>query len=186
MKFSSEDIAHQRFESRFRGYDTDQVREFLVVVARELEDLVQLCRQHERELTTARTELADYRRREKSLQETLEMARTTAIETKERAEREAEVLVAEAELEAQRIRAEAQADADRIREVAQAEAERASAAAQVEVTEAREEVRELRERRVRAVSELRATLEMHLHLIDSQKTPEWVESREIERELQSS
>lgn len=159
MKFSSEDIANQRFEVRFRGFDADQVREFLHVVARELDELQSVNRVLARDLDEAKTELAEYRKRERSLHDALEMARETAAEIKERAEREADVKVAHAEVESERMLAEA-------REL---------------VAEQRDEMRQLREQRRRAVAELRATLEMHVHLLDSQKVPDWVESQEIDR-----
>lgn len=159
MKFSSEDVAQQRFEVRFRGFDVDQVREFLIVIARELDELAMANRTLTRELDGAQKELADYRKRERSLHDALELARETAKEIETRAERAAEVRVAQAELESEQM-------LTRAREAA--EEEQAA-------------MRELREQRHRAVAELRATLEMHLHLLDSQKLPAWAESQELDR-----
>lgn len=159
MKFSSEDVAQQRFEIRFRGYDPDQVREFLAVVARELDEVATENRRLQRDLEAAQREVTDYRKRERSLHDALQMARDTAEDLKQKAEREAEMRTAEAELEAERIVARAQRAADTLAE----------------------ESRRLKEQRRRVVAEMRATLEMHLHLLDSQKQPEWLESGELAR-----
>jgi len=154
MKFSIEDVANQRFEMRFRGYDPEQVHEFLAVVARELDAVVTDGRRLERELAAAQRELGEYRKRERSLQDALEMARETAEELRQKAAREAELRIAEAELEAERVVTRAQRAADALDE----------------------EGKRLKEQRRRVVAELRATLEMHLHLLDSQRQPDWVES----------
>ncbi len=157
MKFSSEDIAQQRFETKFRGYDPEQVREFLTVVANELAGMLSENRRLQRENDDLSEELVEYRRRERSLHDALEMARNTADEMKERAEREAEILVAEAEVAA----------------------ERAIARSERKVQEEREKLSGLKEQRRRVVAELRATLEMHLHLLESQKLPDFEREDEV-------
>ena len=151
MKFSSEDVAQQSFETKFRGFDPEQVREFLTVVANELATLVSENRSLQRHNDELSEELAEYRRRERSLHDALEMARNTAEEMTERAEREAEILIAEAEVAA----------------------ERAIARSERKVEREREELARVKEQRRRVVAELRATLEMHLHLLDSQKVPDY-------------
>lgn len=151
MKFSSEDIAQQRFETKFRGYDPEQVREFLTVVANELAGLLSENRHLHKENADLEDELAEYRRRERSLHDALEMARNTADEMTERAEREAEILIAEAEVAA----------------------ERTIARSERKVQNEQDELARLKEQRRRVVAELRATLEMHLHLLESQKLPDF-------------
>lgn len=152
MKFSSEDVAHQRFELRFRGYDRDQVREFLTVVGAHLSDYVVENQRLRRENDELRREVLEYRGRERSLQDALEMAKSTADEVTKRAEREAGVLVAEAELAA----------------------ERKIVGAERAVEAAREAITALKEQRRRVTAELRSTLEMHLHLIESQRDPAYL------------
>lgn len=149
MRFSSEDVAHQRFERRFRGYDTEQVREFLSVVGAHLSDYVVENQRLTRENDSLRKEVVDYRRREGGLQDALAMAKNTVTEVTERANREADVIVAEAELAAQRKLVGA---------------ERA-------VQAARDALAALKDQRRRVISEMRSTLEMHLHLIDSDHVP---------------
>lgn len=160
MRFSSEDIRQQKFEIRLRGYDREQVREFLTVLAAHLSDYVAENKRLNRENEEMSRELAEFRRRERSLQDALEMAKTTATETRERAEREAGVVLAEADLAA----------------------ERKIVGAERAVTAARQALAALKEQRLRVVSEMRSTLEMHLHLIDSQREPDYLSEVEEDEE----
>jgi len=164
MKFASEDVAQQKFETAFRGYDREQVREFLTVLAAHLSDYVSENRRLNRENETLAKELAEFRRRERSLQDALEMAKSTADEVRDRAEREAGVVRAQAEVEAERKIAEA---------------ERVIAAA-------RGSLQALKEQRRRVVAEMRATLEMHLHLIASQKLPDYLFDESSDGEVEES
>ena len=160
MRFSREDIAHQKFEVKLRGYDREQVQEFLSVLAANMSDYVSDNRRLNKENEEIAKELAEFRRRERSLQETLEMAKSTAQDVTDRARREADLLIAEAELAAER--------------------KHASAARAIE--DAKKELQELMATRRRVVSEMRATLEMHLHLIDSQRDPEYLSEVEDDEE----
>lgn len=160
MRFSREDIAQQRFQVKLRGYSQEQVREFLSVLAGDMSDIVTENRRLNRENEQLTREVAEFRRRERSLHDALELAKSTAEEVKERARRDAEVIVAEAELAA----------------------ERKYAAAARAIDQAKQELRELMEKRRRVTSEMRATLEMHLHLIDSQREPEYLSEAEDEED----
>lgn len=153
MKFNPDDIAAQTFETRFRGFDIDQVREFLGTLAREVASLDEELREIRRDRDELAAEVKGYRRREKSLQDAWEAATTAAEEMRHQAERDAQLRRAEAELDAERIMDEAR----RAMESAAAEVER------------------LRDHRQRFRAELRATLEMHLHLLDSQRPPRGLE-----------
>lgn len=158
MKFSSEDVATQRFEVRFRGYDREQVREFLTVIGAHLGDYVAENQRLLNENEELRKEVRENRRRQQSLQDALEMAKNTADEVTSRAEQRAEVIVAEAELAA----------------------ERKLVAAERAVETARARLEELKDQRRRVTSEMRSTLEMHLHLIDSQKEPAYLQDDDEE------
>ena len=149
MRFSSEDIAQQRFEVKMRGFDREQVREFLTVIAANLADYVAENRRLNTENEALAKEIAEFRRRERSLQDALEMAKRAADEATDRAERQAEVIIAEAELFA----------------------ERKVVAAERAVTAARDGLSALKDQRKRVITEMRSTLEMYLHLIDSQVEP---------------
>src|SRR5690554_2942623 len=103
FKFSADDIANQSFQSKFRGYDADQVHEFLEGLAREWRQVQDAVRRMQDELDEQTRELRDYRRRERSLVEALEMARQVAEEIRHQADRDAELVLAETELKAERM-----------------------------------------------------------------------------------
>ncbi len=156
LKFSSDDIAQQTFERRFRGYDVDQVEEFLDTVARHWERLVSELKQTRRELEEANERIDEYRDREQSLQDSLEMAKNVADEVKQKAERDAELTVADAELEAERILAKAEKQA----------------------TKLREDIYQLKQQRVRYRAELKSLISSHLEMVDEIETPDDVEEVE--------
>ncbi|MFB6352034.1 MAG: DivIVA domain-containing protein [Bradymonadaceae bacterium] len=144
LKLSAEDIANQSFQRCFRGYDPDQVEEFLEAVAREWEHLVSLVKQARERAAERADELEEYKDREESLQDALEMAKKVSDEIKEKAEREAELKIADAEVEADRILAEVEE----------------------EVASLREDIQSLKKQRNRYKAELRSLVNNHLEMID--------------------
>jgi cell division initiation protein len=143
LRFSADDIANQDFERSFRGYSPQQVREFLETVAREWEHLVTELERMRKENDRQEDSLAEYREREQSLHEALNMAKRMADDIKEEAEREAERTVAEAELEAERIVAGAEERVDSLRD----------------------DIYALKQQRNRYRAQLRGLLESHLQLV---------------------
>jgi cell division initiation protein len=144
FKFSAEDIANQTFQSRFRGYDTDQVHEFLETLAKQWRELQKSHRELEDELDQQTRELRDYRRREKSLVQALEMARQVAEEIRHQADRDAEMVLADTELKAERMLARAEQ----------------------RVSELRGEMFELQQQRARFYNETRQMLQSYGSMFD--------------------
>lgn len=97
------EIQQHQFKSRFMGYDTASVDQFLEIVAEELERLHR--QNNELKETLARTTVAleHLRDREKSLQQTLMTAQQVSEDMKANARKEAEIIVAESHLEGERI-----------------------------------------------------------------------------------
>lgn len=139
FKFSADDIANQSFQSKFRGYDADQVHEFLEGLAREWRQVQDAVRRMQDELDEQTRELRDYRRRERSLVEALEMARQVAEEIRHQADRDAELVLAETELKAERMLTRAEQ----------------------KVGQLRSEMLELHQHRVRFQSELKHMVESY-------------------------
>jgi cell division initiation protein len=144
MKFSPEDIANQSFQKSFRGLDPEQVREFLVGVAREWEQLAAEVKRLQNEVEGQQKELRDYRRRERSLVEALEMAKQVADEIRHQAERDAELVIARTEIKAEKILAQAEG----------------------RVAELRAELFELQRQRIRFQTQMQHMLESHRQLLD--------------------
>ena len=144
MRFSSDDILKQRFQKKVRGYDTEQVEEFLEGVAREFDHLAEELKRSQRETEASTREVKDYRRRERSLQDALDMARQVAEDVRHQAERDAELIVAEAELKAERI----------------------LSGVETRLKVLREEMVSVQHQRIRFEAELRATIEAHRKMLD--------------------
>ncbi|TDP77549.1 DivIVA domain-containing protein [Bradymonas sediminis] len=159
IKFSAEDIVNQTFETRFRGYDRAQVDEFLNGLSREFDHIVTEHKQARQELKEYKAELSEYRRREASLHDALNMARQVGEQIRQQSERDAELTIAEAELRAERM----------------------LAGVQNRVSALREEMFELQQQRVRSQTELRNVLESHLKMLDLLSPPENVQRSSISR-----
>jgi cell division initiation protein len=150
MKFSSDDILSQTFESKLRGWDPAQVREFLASVAREWDHIVDELRGLRTENEQLQRDLREYRRREKGLHDALEMAKQMADEVRHQAERDAELVVAEAELKAERI----------------------LSGVEQRVADLRAELMDVQQQRIRFEAELRAVIESHQKMLQMLSAPE--------------
>jgi cell division initiation protein len=103
MNLTALDIQRQSFETRFRGYDPDEVRTFLNVVA---EEMVALSSENERldeEVRRQSSLLAEHHEREQILKNTLVAAQRTSEEMKENAKKQSQLLLKEAELVSDRL-----------------------------------------------------------------------------------
>jgi len=115
FKFSAADIANQSFQTRFRGYDVDQVHEFLDGLAREWREVQTSYRALKEEMDKSSKELREYRRRETSLAQALEVAREVADEIRHQADRDSELILADTELKAERMLAAAEQEVEQLR-----------------------------------------------------------------------
>jgi cell division initiation protein len=103
MPLTPLDIVNKEFKHGFRGYNEDDVNEFLDEVVRDYEALI---RENDelKENTSGMTErLEQYRKLEATLQSTLVIAQQTSEEVKQAARKEAELIVREADNKADEI-----------------------------------------------------------------------------------
>ncbi len=107
MRITPLDIRRQEFKKVFKGYDPHEVNVFLEIVAKDMEDLIR----ENTELTERARELdgkiEDYKRMEKTLQDTLTSAQRATDELRRNAEKEAELIVRNAKIQADHILEEA-------------------------------------------------------------------------------
>jgi cell division initiation protein len=111
MKLTPLDIQRQSFESAFRGFDRDEVRTYLNVVAEEMEQLRSENEKLQEEVRRQSALLAEHREREQILKNTLVAAQKTSEEMKENAKKQSQMLLKEAELASDRLIETAQAKA---------------------------------------------------------------------------
>lgn len=97
------DIRKRTFSLRFRGFDRNEVTQYLDVLADDLEELMRALDELERENARLRDEVVRYRDSEASLKETLLLAQRSAQTLRVDTEKEAERILVEANRHADRL-----------------------------------------------------------------------------------
>lgn len=97
------DVRSQEFARALRGYDRAQVDEFKLAISEELDRLLRERSQNEERLRSAQEQLRAYQDRERAMNEALVAAQQLRVDSREQAEREAELVLREARAEAERI-----------------------------------------------------------------------------------
>jgi DivIVA domain-containing protein len=110
------DVRSQEFARALRGYDRAQVDEFKLAISEELERLLRDRSQHEERIRGAQEQLRAFRDRERAMNEALVAAQQLRVDSREQAEREAELVLREARAEAERILERAHQDEAVVRE----------------------------------------------------------------------
>ena len=97
------EIQKQTFSKSFKGYQPEEVRGYLHLVAEEIERLVRDVDRLSRENVVLREELEDHNQRERILKDTLLSAQKVSEEVKANARKEGELIVKDAELLSERL-----------------------------------------------------------------------------------
>jgi cell division initiation protein len=103
MSLTPLDIHNKEFKRGFRGYDEDEVNEFLDLVIKEFEILIREKKELEEKIAQSSERLGHFTNIEESLSKTIIVAQETADEVKSNAKKEAQLIVKEAEKNADRI-----------------------------------------------------------------------------------
>ncbi|EDS77835.1 DivIVA domain-containing protein [Clostridium massiliodielmoense] len=114
MVVTSMDINNKEFKKVFRGYDCDEVDEFLDKVAEDYEALYKENSFLKERLEVADEKLKHYSKIEENIQKTLVLAQSAAEQAKSSAQNEAELIIRQANESAQRIINKAHNDVIRI------------------------------------------------------------------------
>lgn len=101
------DIHNKEFKRGFRGYNEEEVDEFLDRVVKDFEKLYQENLEMKETIERLSSKLEHYQHMENTLHSTLVIAQETAEEVKLNAKKETELLMKEAELRAQKMVEEA-------------------------------------------------------------------------------
>ena len=108
------DIRRYDFGSALRGYDRARVDQFREQVAAEVERLTKQVQSLEGRAQGFHEQLRAFRERDKAINEALISAQQLRAETREQAEREAQLIVREARAEGERLVAQSRAEVGRI------------------------------------------------------------------------
>jgi len=144
MKITPVDIEQQQFRVKFRGFDMAEVDAFLDVVAEEMDALIRENMGLKEEIKKLRDEIEAFRSREKVINDTMVNCQKIAADLKANAEKEAELVVSQARAEADRIITE---NHQRLAQV-------------------RQELLDLRKRKIQFETALRSMVESHLKMLD--------------------
>jgi cell division initiation protein len=149
MNITPLDITQKQFKKVFRGRDPEEVEAFLALVATEFEALVREAN-HLRETNQRQVEeIAEYRSRERALQETLVTAQKASEEIRDAARREAEITLSDAEVQAEKI---VQAGHSRFLRIV-------------------DDINELKRQRIQFETALKNVVESHIKLLDAFREP---------------
>jgi len=108
------DIHNKEFNKGFRGYDEDEVNEFLDQVIKDYEMVIREKKELESKLSELNEKLGHFTNIEETLNKSILIAQETAEEVKRNASKEAKLIVKEAEKNADRIINEALAKSRKI------------------------------------------------------------------------
>lgn len=103
MSLTPLDIHNKEFSKNFRGYDEDEVNEFLDQIIRDYEVLIRQNREYEQKVEQMSEKMNHFVNIEESINKSIVIAQDTAEEVKSNAKKEATLIVKEAEKNADRI-----------------------------------------------------------------------------------
>ncbi len=103
MNLTPLDIQKQTFSRSLKGYNPDEVRAYLHLIAEEIESLVRDVDRLARENAMLRDDLEDHSQRERILKDTLLSAQKVSEEVRATARKDAELIVKDAELLSERL-----------------------------------------------------------------------------------
>jgi cell division initiation protein len=103
MPLTPLDIHNKEFSRSFRGYDEDQVNEFLDQVIKDYESLIRENKDLQNQQLTLQERLDHFTHIEESLSKTIIVAQEAADEVRSNSKKEAQLILKEAEKNADRI-----------------------------------------------------------------------------------
>lgn len=103
MPLTPLDIHNKEFSRRLRGYDEDEVNEFLDQIIKDYESVIRENKDLQNQLLTVQEKLDHFATIEESLSKTIIVAQEAADEVRTNAKKEAQLIIKEAEKNADRI-----------------------------------------------------------------------------------
>ena len=157
MALTSLDIRDKAFSTKFRGYDIDEVEEFLDLIVNDYEELIRENHEKEAKIRNLEERLIYFDEMKDSLSQSVLIAQDTAERVKQAAQERSGNIVQQAEQDAQRLLDRAKYKANDILRQATDNAKRVA----VETEELKNKTRVFHQR-------LKSTIESQLSIVDSQ------------------
>ncbi len=114
MSITPIDIHNKEFSVSIRGFNREEVNEFLDKIMKEYEKIIKDNSELKEKIDNLEDKLLHYQKIEETLQKAIVIAQDTAEEVKRNASKEAEIIVREAEKDSSKIIEEARFKASRI------------------------------------------------------------------------
>jgi cell division initiation protein len=109
------EIRQQEFQKKMRGYDTEDVQSFLEKLADDFDELQKENENLKSELDQVNEQLAEYKKIEQNLQDTLLKAQDSSAKSLEAAKKQTALMIKEAELKASQFTEKARENTNEIR-----------------------------------------------------------------------
>ncbi|KMO57971.1 cell division protein DivIVA, partial [Lacticaseibacillus rhamnosus] len=123
MALSPLDIHNKEFSSKMRGYDKDEVNDFLAQIVKDYSSLIKDNEGLKKELADAKEKVRYFTDMKEALNQSIIVAQESAEKVKNSAHQEADLIKQQAQQDAQGILNRAKADADQKVHQAQAQTE---------------------------------------------------------------
>lgn len=144
MKQYPQEISTKRFDRKMMGYDTDQVEDFLNIVAAQMEAFIQERTQLKDELRIKDIELAQFKQKDHLINQTVAHSAQITEKMKVDSEREARLIINDAQHKAEMIQRDA---TDGLRKIYS-------------------EITDLKKSKLQFEANLKAMIQAHLSLIE--------------------
>jgi len=115
MRITPMDIEQQEFSRSFRGYNEEEVDDFLDKIVKDYEELINENNRLNEEIERMKERLKEYSEIEESLRSALLSAQKSAEEVKKNVENEAKMIIEKAKMEAEIIKQQASQKEDEIK-----------------------------------------------------------------------
>lgn len=103
MALTPNDILNKEFNNKFRGYDANEVNDYLDIIVSDYESMISEINQLKQELSSAKEKNEYFAQLQDSLNSSIVVAQEAADRLKQNARKEAELILFEAEREADRL-----------------------------------------------------------------------------------
>jgi cell division initiation protein len=104
MRITPMDIEQQEFTKSFRGYNEEEVDDFLDKIVKDYEELINENVRLNEEIERMQEKLKEFSQIEETLRSALLNAQKSAVEMKEKVEDEAKIIIEKAEMEAKSLK----------------------------------------------------------------------------------
>jgi len=102
-KITAQDIRHQEFSGKMRGYDKDEVDQYLAIIADNLENNAVDNNELLKKIELLENQLSEFKNLEGTLKNTLLRTQESADDVQRHAEKESELIIREAQVKADKI-----------------------------------------------------------------------------------